>query len=253
MTHSDRPLRARCYIDYFNLWYSALKTTPHLRWLDLQRFAQSVAPRNLEIDKVRVFTAKVPPTPRNRHAPLVQQIYHSALQQHCPNVELHLGRFLRHQRMAETVDPPGGSVRIYRTEEKGSDVALACHLLRDSWQDEIDVAVVITNDSDLAPAMAMARERGTKICWVPSMLDGAEHAIEDSKRLVPSCMLAPLADWTRRIRSNSLVAAQLPDIIPRANGSFISRPRQWGGTVCPAPVSRAVQPNEEAEEELAPR
>ena len=37
-----------------------------------------------------------------------------------------------------------------KTEEKGSAVNLAVHLLNDGWLDAYDCAVVISNDSDLA-------------------------------------------------------------------------------------------------------
>jgi uncharacterized LabA/DUF88 family protein len=39
---------------------------------------------------------------------------------------------------------------IIKTEEKGSDVNLAVHLLNDAWLDHYDCAVVVSNDSDLA-------------------------------------------------------------------------------------------------------
>jgi len=41
-------------------------------------------------------------------------------------------------------------VKIVKTEEKGSDVNLAVHLLNDAWLNLYDCAVVISNDSDLA-------------------------------------------------------------------------------------------------------
>ena len=39
---------------------------------------------------------------------------------------------------------------VDKTEEKGSDVNLASHLLRDTYTKRFEVAVLITNDSDLA-------------------------------------------------------------------------------------------------------
>ena len=46
-------------------------------------------------------------------------------------------------------------VEVIRTEEKGSDVNLAVHLLNDSWIDKFDCAVVVSNDSDLAESMPL--------------------------------------------------------------------------------------------------
>lgn len=50
-------------------------------------------------------------------------------------------------------------VDIIKTEEKGSDVNLAVHLLNDGWLDAYDCAVVVSNDSDLAEAMRLVKAR----------------------------------------------------------------------------------------------
>ena len=40
-------------------------------------------------------------------------------------------------------------IEVIKTEEKGSDVNLATHLLYDGFRNDYDIAVVISNDSDL--------------------------------------------------------------------------------------------------------
>ena len=50
-------------------------------------------------------------------------------------------------------------VSVARREEKGSDVNVASHLLIDTLQGDIDAAVVISNDSDLAYPISVARTR----------------------------------------------------------------------------------------------
>ncbi len=49
-------------------------------------------------------------------------------------------------------------VKVIKTEEKGSDFNLATHLLSDGYKGEIDVAVLITNDSDLVAPVRIVRE-----------------------------------------------------------------------------------------------
>jgi uncharacterized LabA/DUF88 family protein len=51
--------------------------------------------------------------------------------------------------MAKVVNPPPPFIKIYKTEEKGSDVNLGAHLLLDAFQDQYDAAIVITGDSDV--------------------------------------------------------------------------------------------------------
>ncbi len=46
-----------------------------------------------------------------------------------------------------------------RREEKGSDVNVAAHLLLDVLQNDVDAAIVISNDSDLRLPLVKARER----------------------------------------------------------------------------------------------
>ena len=56
------------------------------------------------------------------------------------------------------------TVKILRTEEKGSDVNLATYLLLDAFQGRCDTAAVISNDSDLAQAIDVAQsELGIKV------------------------------------------------------------------------------------------
>ncbi|MFV2063919.1 MAG: hypothetical protein ACC726_10470 [Chloroflexota bacterium] len=48
---------------------------------------------------------------------------------------------------------------VTKTEEKGSDVNLAAYLLLDAVDHDRDMAVVISNDSDLVEPIAVVRER----------------------------------------------------------------------------------------------
>ncbi len=46
------------YIDGFNLYYSALKRTPH-KWLDLKVVCQKILAPHHDIVKIKYFTARV--------------------------------------------------------------------------------------------------------------------------------------------------------------------------------------------------
>jgi hypothetical protein len=59
------------------------------------------------------------------------------------------------------VVPPGQPqkfAKVIKTEEKGSDVNLATHLLHDAQMGRFDVAVVISNDSDLLEPIKIVRQ-----------------------------------------------------------------------------------------------
>ena len=53
-------------------------------------------------------------------------------------------------------------MEVIKTEEKGSDVNLAVHLLNDAWLDRYECAVVVSNDSDLAEATRLVKEHTGK-------------------------------------------------------------------------------------------
>ncbi len=102
---------------------------------------------------------------------------------------------------------------VIRTEEKGSDVNLAVHLLNDGWLSAYDCAIVVSNDSDLAEAMRLVKQQQGKRIGLVTPGTGR-----------PSRQLIAHADFTRNIRSNALRRSQLPDPIP---GTNIRRPSRW--------------------------
>jgi NYN domain len=51
------------------------------------------------------------------------------------------------------------TVEVIKTEEKGSDVNLATYLLLDGFDGDYELAVVISNDSDLLMPVAVVRHR----------------------------------------------------------------------------------------------
>ncbi len=74
-----------------------------------------------------------------------QQLYLRALAT-LPKISAYFGHFLSHEVMMPIVVPlgqPQQYVRIIKTEEKGSDVNLATHLLHDAHSGKFDIAVVL--------------------------------------------------------------------------------------------------------------
>jgi hypothetical protein len=119
-----------------------------------------------QITTVRYFTARVSARV-DAEAPTRQQIYFDALKS-LSEIEIHLGNFLvryGRDRSLQTLIPPsqmqshhpGRDQRsfVFKTEEKGS-VNIACHLLMDCFQNAFDVAVVLSNDTDLVEPIRMA-------------------------------------------------------------------------------------------------
>ncbi len=187
------------YIDGFNLYYGAVKRTPY-KWLYLAKLSQAMLP-NDKVASIQYFTARVSARPHNPSAPLDQQVYLRALRT-IPNLSITFGHFLTHSvpMMLSGVNPPK-KVFVDKTEEKGSDVNLAAHLLRDAFNRSFDVAVLITNDSDLAePVRIVRQELGLPV----GILNPHQYH---------SKALQPLATFLKRIRQADLIASQFPPVM----------------------------------------
>ncbi len=207
--------RTYIYIDGFNLYYRALRKSRH-KWLDVKELCTHLIDPKHNILKIKYFTAKVSGK-LDPNKPTRQNAYIRALQHHIPEIEIHYGHFLSHQVSAPLANiNPYQFVKILKTEEKGSDVNLAVHLLNDAWLDRYDCAVVISNDSDLAEACRLVKEQNKKMIGIicPDT-DPTTH---------PSMELIKHASFVERIRHGVLASSQLPDPIP---GTNIHKPKGW--------------------------
>lgn len=208
------PYRTIVYVDGFNFYYGAVKSTPW-KWLDPAALFQKLLGAENTLVKVKYFTARVQPTPNDPDVHVRQDTYLSAVRAHCPLVELHFGHFLRHRVPMENANPPPASVYVWKNEEKGSDVNLALHVLNDAWRNTYDCAVVVSNDSDLAEALALVKNQHRKIIGV--VTPGAP------KRKT-SWQLKKHADFVKPIRTWMLQQSQLPSPIP---DTTIHKPSIW--------------------------
>ena len=208
-------MRTAIYVDGFNLYYRTVRGTPH-KWLDLRALFVKVLKPSHEIVRIKYFTALVSSTPQDPDKTLRQKTYLRALQSHAPEIEVHYGHFLSHEVKAPLARPAAGKTYeiIIKTEEKGSDVNLAVHLLNDAWLDHYDCAVVVSNDSDLAEAMRLVRlHHPSKSIGLISPEQG-----RTSKQLKIH------ANFVRAIRKSVLASCQLPSPIP---GTTLCKPESW--------------------------
>ncbi|MDN5849629.1 MAG: NYN domain-containing protein [Nitrococcus sp.] len=210
------PYRTTVYVDGFNFYYGAVKGTSW-KWLDpAALFRKVLGPQNTLV-KLKYFTARVQPTASDPNVHVRQDTYLTALQTHCPLVELYFGHFLRHQIAMEHANPPPPSVQVWKNEEKGSDVNLALHVLNDAWQDAYDCAVVVSNDSDLAESLRLVKAQHKKLIGI--VTPGARTRTRKT-----SWRLRQHADFVKPIRTWMLKTSQLPNPIP---GTTIHKPANW--------------------------
>jgi uncharacterized LabA/DUF88 family protein len=202
------------YVDAFNLYYGCLKGTPY-RWLDLGALCARLLPRD-RIARIRYFTAAVSARPDDPRAPQRQQIYHRALET-VPSLSIHYGRYLSYVVRMPLANPPPGSrrmVEVLKTEEKSSDVNLATLLLLDAFRHDCDVAVVISNDSDLKLPIEVAQhELGLRFGVV-----NPHPSARRSQALRPT--------FFKQIRPSALADCQFRPVLRDAQGE-IRKPKSW--------------------------
>jgi hypothetical protein len=206
--------RVRAYIDGLNLFYGSLKGRPELKWLDVVKLVDALMP-NDTVEHVRYFSApvsgKVDPG-----CPIRQEVYLRALRAQ-PRMSGHMGRFRSHPVDMPLAVPVAGTPRtvtVIKTEEKGSDVNLATYLLIDGMDHLYDIALVISNDSDLVEPIAVANHRF-----------GPVHVIRPNRHY--NGQLAAAAASYAGIPGGLISACQLPDTVRLSNGKTVSRPAGW--------------------------
>lgn len=203
------------YIDGFNLYYGAIKGTPY-KWLDIKAMCHLLLPGE-QINAVKYYTAIVSARPGDPDKPTRHNIYIRALRS-LPSVTVSLGQYLSHQTMMRLANPPLHGpkfVRVIKTEEKGTDVNLATHILHDAHLNRYNTAVLISNDSDLLEPIRIVRQELKK-----------KVGIINPRHQRPSRVLAAEADFFKQIRPGLLAKCLLPPTLTDAQGE-IRKPATW--------------------------
>ena len=205
------PVPTIVYIDGFNFYYGAVKGTTH-KWVDLEAVCRRLLPRD-DIVKIRYFTARVTERPDDPLPPVRQDMYLRALATN-PLIEIHYGHFVTRPTRLPLASDTSAIVEVLRTEEKGSDVNLATYLLLDAFQGRCDTAVVVSNDSDLAEPVRVARRE----CRVPVGVVNPHSAKRRSRLL--------RGTFFKQIRPSLIAQCQLPPALRDAEGE-IRKPEGW--------------------------
>lgn len=235
-------LRTRIYIDGYNLYNGCLKRTP-LKWLDLLTlFEKSILPSvtavinghalvsDLQPAAIKYFTAPIlEQAAKASDSIQCQEQYHAALSKHQPGrVETIKGYYSITKARAKVIDPVDEkkwprycqSADIWKLEEKQTDVNLALHAVKDALLGEIEHVVIVTNDTDIAPALEMIRAHTKTVIGL--VIPTTDHA------RIPNADLVKHAHWVRtHITEAELKAAQLPRVIAGESRRPAIKPDSW--------------------------
>ena len=198
------------YVDGFNLYHGLRAKYGHrYLWLDLVELVRRLRPRD-HIVAVRYYTALVLNDPAALDR---QQMYLNALAAHNGRqLEIVRGRY---QSKSVFCRRCGSGWTMY--EEKETDVNIAVSLVADAAARASDIALLISADSDLCPAIRIARSvnkgRGLIAAFPP------KRSSFEIRSLIPGAFTLAAAD----IRNS-----QLPNAVPdRVTGGSHRRPEKW--------------------------
>jgi len=238
---NNQTKNACVYIDGFNLFYGILKSSRY-KWLNLEDLCKFYFPK-YNITKIKYFTALVKERKDDKESPINQQIYLRALHT-LPNFEKILGSFqeniVRRPLVSENkkgirqkilvsffelfdkkmpladdkkYDKPQYAL-IKKTEEKGSDVNLGIHLVNDAHNNKFDVAIVISNDSDLAGGLRIVKNELKKQVEILNPYPKTNKKLQKASSNIKYILKEKLPNF------------QFPDNLTDKIGNF-HKPKNW--------------------------
>lgn len=221
------------YVDGYNLYYGCLKGTDY-KWLDLQKlFRDQILPSSTPIPSslvgIKLFTAPIlEKASRALDSVSSQSRYLSALAKLYPKeIKVIKGYYSLTKSKAKIIDAENPDkwprdcqeIQVWKTEEKQSDVNLALHAYHDAISSSVDQVVIVTNDTDIAPALQMIRDFTVVKIGVVIPTRNCDRN--------PNAALASHANWIRtHITDIELASSQMPNVINIGRKPTI-KPTDW--------------------------
>ncbi len=204
----EPPRRVIAYVDGFNLYFGMRESGwQRYYWLNIQRLASLICPRETTLIEVKYFTSRIllPPAKQRR-----QNTYLEALEA-ATSCQIIYGNYNIESLHCDFCD-----TESLVPKEKMTDVNIAVEMMKDAFQDRFDVATLISGDSDLTPPVMAIRQlfpdKSVVVCFPPN---------RTAKELKQK------ASGTYNITRVNLRDSQLPDEVTKPNGFILRRPIKW--------------------------
>jgi uncharacterized LabA/DUF88 family protein len=223
VSHAFMEKRVSFLIDGFNLYHSISQSAQgnefrKCKWLDLGQLCHStlhIINPDATLARIHYFTAiphhleKTNPDKLTRH-----RLYLRALTtQRDPAITIHEGR-IRQQEIFVESNVSKNYIKHWR--EKGTDVALAVHLIYEAQLNVADEFVIISGDSDYVPLIQYF-----KLMFPDKNIRFAFPAGR------PSSEIQKLAPLSFKLGADTYRSCQFPEVIKLPSGKKIYRPIEW--------------------------
>ena len=195
------------YVDGFNLYFGMLEAgLNNCKWLDIHELVFNLLKPNQELIQVKYFTSRVSNNPDKQ---IRQTKYIEALES--KGVAIFYGHY---QSGSIECNRCGNIWATYN--EKMTDVNIATQMINDAYQDNYDMAMLISGDSDLVPPIKSIHN---------NFSDKRVFVAFPPKRHNSSVSL--VAKGSLVIGRKKLVDSQLPNEVPKRDGYILRKPTEW--------------------------
>ena len=193
--------RVIAYIDGFNLYHAITELNkPHLKWGNLWSLSASFLRATQGLVAVNYYSAYATwrPAAEARH-----RQYTAALES--VGVAVHISEFKERNRECRNCGAQWAG-----HEEKETDVRMSIGIVADALTDKFDLAIVVTADSDMKPAVATVRNISGKnlLLVAPPKRFAQARALQPNIAMTPGRIAKHLLP--REISSGGQVVATRP-------------------------------------------
>jgi len=208
-------IRVIFLVDGFNLYHSIVDIARYcnglnVRWLNISSLCGSylhLIGKNATIESIYYFSALAyhlnDPDIILRHKTYIKCLIDTGVKEQ-------LSRF-----KVKTIYCSHGG-KITRHEEKETDVAIASKMFEVLFNDECDSVVLITGDTDLAPAVKTAKH----VFSYKDIIFAFPYKRKSDE-------LAKIASSSFKIHKRNYIQHQFPDPLTLSDGTIISKPSGW--------------------------
>ncbi|MDX2074743.1 MAG: NYN domain-containing protein [Alphaproteobacteria bacterium] len=237
-------MQISAYIDGYNLYHAvddlciqrniegqiiARYDKHFLKWLDIRKLVlRYIKPDQgqelVDIYYFSAFATHISESKVKRH-----KSYIAALKQR--NIHFIEGQF-KYVGMKWVKREDGTFILRESYEEKESDVNLAIAIVRDAILKIVDKAIIITNDSDIAPAIRMAKQlnplwKATVITPPLGVGRTVNHGLLEAAQQLKTNRSGQVFRESKILSEATLMECQFPDQIITSDGSVIKRPTKY--------------------------
>lgn len=203
----DKKERIIVYIDGFNLYFGMKQAGfDNFKWLNIRDLSESLLKLGKEIVGIKYFTSRVSNNPDKQKR---QSTYIEALE--TVGIKIYYGHYQR-----DAIECRRCNNVWANYNEKMTDVNIATQMLVDAYQDNYDMAMLISGDSDLVPPIKaihdLFKQKRVFVAFPPKRYNNS---------------VALVAKGSMTIGRKKLMDHQFPPEVIKPDGFVLVKPVDW--------------------------